>query len=235
MGADTSCIAGQRCSRAPAADLEGALTLLFADLAVRLDQCLAAMSAVAPMDIPADAPVIRAQESNGNADQEQDEAALVRLMDTYGSAVLRVCYLYLRDYDQAQDAAQTTFLKVWKNLHTLREGATEKAWVMAIAANTCKSVRRSREFRLYAKNTPFDQLPEPTAEDKLPDDTVLNAVFSLPDKYREVVVLHYYQGLPLTEVAQILHIPHASVRTRLHRARKLLVPVLKGWYLGDDE
>ncbi len=159
---------------------------------------------------------------------------LRRIMDAYGSSVLRVCYLYLKDYALAQDAAQTTFLKVWRALDTLREGATEKAWVMRIAANTCKSMLKSREFRQYAKNMPLDQFPEPAAEDGLPDDTVLQAVLALPDKYREIVVLHYYQGLPLTEVAQIVRIPQASVRTRLHRARKMLYPLLKGWYFGDE-
>ena len=60
-------------------------------------------------------------------------------------------------------------------------------------------------------------------------------MLSLPDKYRDVVILHYYQGLPATEVARALRLPQATVRTRLHRARLLLEPMLKGWYLNDDE
>lgn len=162
------------------------------------------------------------------------EAKLQQLMETHGSNVLRVCFLYLRDYALAQDAAQTTFMKVWQALDTLRSGTTEKAWVMRITVNTCRNILKSRDYRLYARNTPLDQLPEPTAEDPLPDDTVLQAVLSLPDKYREIVVLHYYQALNLTEVAEILQLPPASVRTRLHRARKLLHPKLKGWYFDDE-
>ncbi len=171
---------------------------------------------------------------NASVPGDISEARLQRLMDAHGNTVLRVCYLYLRDYALAQDATQTTFLKVWQALSTLREGATERAWVMRIAVNTCKNIRKSRDYRLYAKNTPLDQLPEPTAEDSLPDDTVLTAVMTLADKYREVVVLHYYQGFSLVEVADILGLPQASVRTRLHRARKLLHPLLKGWYFGNE-
>ncbi len=165
---------------------------------------------------------------------ESAEERLTRLMQTYGSSVLRVCYLYLKDHSLAQDAAQTTFVKAWQALQTLREGSTEKAWLMKIAVNTCKTTLRSREYKLYAQSPDMDDLPEPAAEDELPDNTVLNAVLLLPEKYREVVMLHYYQGLPSPTVAKILKLPQATVLTRLHRARKILESQLKGWYLNDE-
>ena len=172
------------------------------------------------------------------------DAVLSRLMAKQGDNVLRVCYLYLKDYPLAQDATQTTFLKVWEAL-SRPSAATralfavpaspdaapqEKAWLMRIAVNTCKNTLKSREFRLYARSTPLDELPEPGYCDALLDDTVLRAVLSLEEKYRVVVVLHYYQMMPLTDVAAALRLPQTTVRTRLHRARKLLQPMLKGWY-----
>ena len=168
------------------------------------------------------------------APSENDEYRLTRLMNAYGSAVLRVCYLYLKDHALAQDAAQTTFFKAWQALKTLREGSTEKAWLMRIAVNTCKTMLRSHEYRLYAQSPDMDELPEPATQDEHADSTVLSAVLALPEKYREVVMLHYYQGLNGPEVARILHIPQATVLTRLHRARKLLETELKGWYLNDE-
>ncbi|MBQ8554960.1 MAG: sigma-70 family RNA polymerase sigma factor [Clostridia bacterium] len=161
------------------------------------------------------------------------EAMLTRIMDVYGSSVLRVCYLYLRDYALAQDAAQTTFMKVWQSLDTLRSGATEKAWVMRIAVNTCKNMLKSRDYRQYAYAVDFSSLPEPAAEAVLPDDTVLRAVLGLPEKYRMPVVLHYYQSLSLKEAAQVLETPQVTVRTRLHRARHLLYEQLEGWYFDE--
>lgn len=165
---------------------------------------------------------------------ETDEERLTRLMETYGSNVLRICYLYLKDHALAQDAAQTTFVKAWQALRTLRDGSTEKAWLMRIAVNTCKTTLRSREYRLYAQSPDMDELPDPAVEDVHPDNTVLNAVMALPEKYREVVMLHYYQGLSSPAVARILKLPQATILTRLHRARKLLESQLKGWYLSDE-
>ena len=165
---------------------------------------------------------------------ENDEQRLTQLMERYGSCVLRVCYLYLKDHALAQDAAQTTFIKAWRSLATLRDTATEKAWLMRIAVNTCKSTLRSPEYRLYAQSPDMEALPEPAAMDTHPDNTVLVTVMQLPEKYRDVVILHYYQGLHSPEIAKILRIPQATVLTRLHRARKLLESELKGWYLGDE-
>lgn len=166
--------------------------------------------------------------------QENTEERLTRLMNSYGSSVLRVCYLYLKDHTLSQDAAQTTFLKAWQALPSLRDNASEKAWLMRIAVNTCKTMLRSSEYRMYAQNPDMDELPEPSINPEQPDNTVLAAVMALPDKYREVVTLHYYQGLGSAEVARILHLPQATVLTRLHRARKLLESELKGWYQSDD-
>ncbi|MGN1367526.1 MAG: sigma-70 family RNA polymerase sigma factor [Aristaeellaceae bacterium] len=165
---------------------------------------------------------------------ESTEERLTRLMQAHGDSVLRICYLYLKDHALAQDAAQTTFVKAWQALHTLRDDAMEKAWLMRIAVNTCKSILRSREYRLYAQSPDMEELPEPSQEDSLPDATVLNAVLSLPEKYREVIMLHYYQGLSSPVIAKVLKLPQATILTRLHRARKLLASQLKGWYMDDE-
>ena len=162
------------------------------------------------------------------------DTMLTRLMETYGTNVLRVCFLYLHDHALAQDAAQTTFLNAWRSLDRFRADASEKTWLMTIAVNTCRSILRSREFRHYAHGADPDNLPEPSVDPILPDGTVARTVLSLPTKYREVVILHYYQNLSTLEVAHALRIPEATVRTRLHRARRLLEPMLKGWYLNDE-
>ena len=162
------------------------------------------------------------------------DALLTRLMETHGTSVLRVCFLYLHDHGLAQDAAQSTFLNAWKALDRFRADASEKTWLMAIAVNTCRTILRSREYRLYATGADPEHLAEPAEDPILPDGTVAQAVMSLPHKYREVLILHYYQNLPTADVARALHVPEATVRTRLHRARRMLEPLLKGWYLNDE-
>lgn len=166
--------------------------------------------------------------------QESKEDKLQRLMEAHGTSVLRVCYLYLKDHALAQDAAQTTFFKAWQALHTLRSSATEKAWLMRIAINTCKTMLRSPEYRLYAHRPDLNDMPEIAAEDETRDDTVLRAVMALPEKYREVVLLHYYQGFSSADTARALHLTQSTVLTRLHRARKHLESALKGWYFDNE-
>ena len=169
-----------------------------------------------------------------NPPRENPEECLTRLMQTYGTQVLRVCYLYLHDHALAQDAAQTTFMKAWQALHTLRNINTEKAWLLRIAINTCKTMLRSPEYRLYAQSPDLDELSVPGDAAPMADHTVLQAVLALPEKYREVVVLFYYQGLSSQDIARSLRIPQATVLTRVRRARKLLESELKGWYLSDE-
>ena len=176
---------------------------------------------------------VRRMEKVCRTDAERD-ARLTQLMETHGTSVLRVCLLYLHDHALAQDAAQNTFLKAWQALHTLRSSETERSWLMAIAINTCRTMLRSPEYRLYARSIDLTSLPEPASDAHIPDRTVTRAVLSLPTKYREVVILHYYQTLPTPDIARALRIPAATVRTRLQRARKLLEPMLKGWYLSDE-
>ena len=165
---------------------------------------------------------------------DEKDVMLTRLMETYGTNVLRVCFLYLHDHALAQDAAQTTFLKAWKALDRFRADAPEKTWLMTISVNTCRSMLRSREYRLYAHGADMENIPEPSVDPVLPDGTVARAVIALPPKYREVIILHYSQNLPTADVAQALRIPEATVRTRLYRARRMLEPELKGWYLSDE-
>ena len=161
------------------------------------------------------------------------ERTLERLMKEYGDSVMRVCYLFLKDRQLAQDAAQDTFVKVWKAIDSLRTGDSEKAWIMRIAVNTCKDVLRSRYFRMVDRSISTDELPEAVSQDKVSDDTVLREVLALPDKYREPVVLHYYQELSTDETAAALRLPSATVRTRLRRARDLLKTRLKEWYFDE--
>ena len=99
---------------------------------------------------------------------------------------------------------------------------------MRIAANVCKTELKSRPSRI----------PEQAAEAGIPaqdpDDTVYRAVTALPDSYRLPVVLFYYQGFSVREIAGMLRLPGATVRTRLARARSRLKDELKGWYTDDE-
>ena len=165
---------------------------------------------------------------------EDRECALERLMAEYGDQVMRTCLLYLQRRQLAEDASQETFIRAWRALDRLQSKETEKAWLLKIAVNVCKSELRSRSRRIPEAKVTEDEVPENGREDQYPDRTVFNAVISLPLRYRSPVILYYYQGLPVSDIAGILHIPGATVRTRLSRARALLRNQLEGWYFDDE-
>ena len=165
---------------------------------------------------------------------EDRECALERLMAEYGDQVMRTCRLYLQRRQLAEDASQETFIRAWRALDRLQSKETEKAWLLKIAVNVCKSELRSRSRRIPEAKVTEDEVPENGREDQYPDRTVFNAVNSLPLRYRSPVILYYYQGLPVSDIAGILHLPGATVRTRLSRARALLRNELEGWYFDYE-
>ncbi len=153
-----------------------------------------------------------------------------RLMDSYGDGILRLCYLFLRDRALAEDAAQETFVRAWQHYGTFQGQAHEKTWLSAIAVNLGRNLLRSP---WHSRRVDLPAMAEPAAEDAdRSDDTVVRAVLALPKKYREVVVLYYYQEWSTAEIARVLGIPQGTVTVRLKRARDRLRPCLEGWYHG---
>ena len=150
------------------------------------------------------------------------------LIDAYGDDVLRLCLLYLGDRQLAEDAFQVTMVKAWRQLPGFRGESGAKTWLCRIAANTCRDTLRSGWFRQMRKSQPieslFDLAAPPQQDDASPD--VRGAVLALPGKYREVVVLYYFEDMKLREIAELLKLPINSVSTRLRRARKLLAEAL---------
>ena len=156
-----------------------------------------------------------------------------RLMEQYGSSLLRMSTLYLKDADLAQDAVQETFIKAYRHLQDYRGESSEQTWLTAICINICRDMLRSAWFRRRSR-TPVELLPERPADFAFPDSTVLTEVMRLPAKYREVILLRYYEGLKLKEVASALHLSCGRVRSRLSKANDILRDRLKEWYYNEE-
>ena len=163
----------------------------------------------------------------------QDEDGFARLIDDWGDRLLRLCTLYLGDVHLAEDAVQETLLKAWRNADRFRGGGSEMTWVTRIAINVCKSYLRSPWHRRRVPPQAMDTLSTPAPQ--APDDTLPRTIMALPVKYREVVILYYYQEFKAYEIAQLLHISVSTVTVRLSRARKALREELKGWYYDEEE
>ncbi len=162
------------------------------------------------------------------------QSVLERLMSQYGTALLRMCCLYLRDYSLAEDAVQETFLKAYAKLNTFRGDCSEQAWLMKIAINTCRDMLRSAWMRHNDRYADLSALPEDVYNPDPPDSTVIQAVSALPSHMREAVLLRYYQGMKLDDVAQALRTTRSGTKHLLKQANKLLRKQLEGWYYDEE-
>lgn len=152
------------------------------------------------------------------------EAELARMMRTHGNQLVGLCTGLLRDPMLAQDMVQETFIKAYKHMDSFRgenEGS-EKAWLTRIAVNLCRDYQRSRWFRFVDRSVSFDMLPEQSGPVEESHLELYQAITQLPHKYREVILLHYYQELDAGEIAQILGVSLSSVYRRLEKARTKL-------------
>lgn len=166
-------------------------------------------------------------------DRDEREQWLEEAMKRWEQSLLRTCYAYLGDVALAEDAVQETFLKAWKGYGRFRKASSEKTWLMRIAINTCKDVRRSAYFRHTDRSISLDQLPEGEVPFVMEDDTLTRAVMNLKPQWKEAVLLCWYQQLTVEETAQTLRVSKAVIYSRLRQAKKHLQKELEGWYHED--
>jgi RNA polymerase sigma-70 factor (ECF subfamily) len=159
---------------------------------------------------------------------------------------LRMC----RDAADAEDTVQETFLNVFRYLKNFRYETKFKNWLYRVAASTCIKKRRKSKFAPERELSLDEFFPQDEAEvpdqvpkwalrplDKLLNDELLDqineAIFTLPEKYRLVIVLRDIEGFSTAETAQILNLSDANVKVRLHRARLFLRDKLKGYFENE--
>lgn len=135
-----------------------------------------------------------------------DENQLERWISSYGTDVLKMCYVYLSDNALAQDAMQDTFLKVWRKMNTFR-GQTEreaKAWILRIAVNTCWDYHCTAWMRRVSLEREIESIPEPVSPISQPSRELFLAVMALPPKLKQPVWLYHYEGMNQAECAALL-------------------------------
>ena len=174
-----------------------------------------------------------------NMPENERRRTLTRLVEQHQGALLRVCYVILRDRELARDAVQETFLKAYESLGGFRGDCAERTWLMRIAMNTCRDMLRSGWLRHNDRRVTPEDLPLATNAPCDPDALGLMCeVMALPRKLREAVVLYYWQDMTVGEVARALGITHSSASFRLARARGKLRVMLEGRFdrgRSDDE
>lgn len=159
---------------------------------------------------------------------EGQQMDIETMIDTYGNDMLRLCLLYLGERQLAEDAFQTALIRAWRSLPGFRGESSVKTWLSRITVNVCRDTLRSGWFRMMKSSVSIDALTDLAAEPSAQDGEVTQAVLALPGRYREIIVLYYYEDMTLREIADALSIPINTVSTRLRRGRALLGDMLKG-------
>lgn len=160
-----------------------------------------------------------------------DEAAWNQLVEATYRDVYTLCLRILRDPNDAAEATQDAFLKVWRNLAGFRGEAAFETWLYRVASNAALSKHRSRKRRRTHETGVEDETlgafaasgsVESTAGARLELVDLERALGSLPEHYREAVVLRDVYGLSIQEIAKQMKISETAVKVRIHRARKKL-------------
>lgn len=175
-----------------------------------------------------------------------DREAFDRLVLHFKDRVFNLSYRMLGDYEEASDCAQETFVKVYRSLKDFRFEASFATWLYTIAANTCRNRLKSLEFRTRKQMVRIDPTetaddprtgveladPAPSALDRLArheqEIAVQQAIATLTEDQRTVVILRDIEGLSYEEIATITGYTLGTVKSKLARARQRLCEKLKG-------
>lgn len=131
--------------------------------------------------------------------------------------LFRIANSILRNYADAEDALSEAITKAYAKRHTLKQRDKFKFWLMKILVRECYAVRRTGKRMVYT-----DTLPETTPAPETPAKELWDIVTGLPDEFRVVVVLYYYEDISTRNIAKLLHISEGTVKSRLYRARERL-------------
>ena len=160
-----------------------------------------------------------------------DDEAFARLVELYQKPVYNLCYRMLGTSGDAEDAAQETFLRAYKNLKRYDQKRSFITWLLSIASHYCIDQLRKRRFNAFSMDDESNNWLEPPDPEKGPDavisekekqEQVQMLLDKLSPKDRAAVVMRYWYEYSYEEIAQELSLTVSSVKSRLHRARREL-------------
>ena len=164
--------------------------------------------------------------------QQGDETAFEALIRLHEKKIYTLCRRMFGDEEVALEAAQDTFLAVWRGIGSYRADAAFSTWLYRLATNACldllrREKRRGGEVSLddeEARLDPADTAPQPeeAAEREETRRMVREGLYALPDNYRQVLVLRELEQLSYTEIAEAARLDVGTVKSRISRARTAL-------------
>lgn len=148
----------------------------------------------------------------------------VLIYNRYIDMIYRVCFSFLKNKEDTEDAVQSVFVKYLKIAKKFENDHHEKAWFIVTSSNICKDMLR-QSWRHNISVDTYDTIPD---TENPTDNDVYMAILDLPYKYKTVVYLYYYEGYKTHEIAEMLHKPSSTIRNHLTEARRHLKKILGG-------
>lgn len=142
--------------------------------------------------------------------------------DKYKNTVYSVIFNYVRNYDDASDLTQETFIRLLESGKKFESDEHLKAWLIRVAINSSKNHLK------YVSRFSDEEVPEiPYVDDSIENSYLLNAVMSLPEKYRVPIHLFYFEDLTNRQIGDLLGCPEATIKIRIKRGREKLRKILE--------
>lgn len=152
--------------------------------------------------------------------------SIQNVVQVYGNTLFRLCYVMLGNREDAEDAVQETIIKYMQKAPDFASPEHEKAWLLATAKNQCRDMLR---FRLRHPQIHIGDLKESPWDPS--DSGILEALMSLPEKFRLVLTLYYVEEYAIAEIAGIIQKTPSAVKMRLQKGRRLLEAKYRKEYL----
>ncbi len=160
----------------------------------------------------------------------RSEEEVNRAVETYADMVRRICFYHLKNEADTEDVFQNVFLKYMLYDGVFQSSEHEKAWLLRVAINDCKDILKS----FFRRNmVPLQAVKELEADIPQNHQEVLEAVLSLPKRYKDVIYLHYFEGYTAAEIGRILGKKENTVYSLLSRGRGMLKKELGGDGIGE--
>lgn len=150
------------------------------------------------------------------------------MYDKYGKLLFRIAYAILCNREDAEDAVQDTFYKYLVKQPLFRDEEHERAWLLRVISNRSKDILRRRKIRTtlsLEEIEDYEIAPEQA--------TILQDLFSLPEKYKMILILHYLEDMSVQDIARSENLSPSAVKMRLARGREMLRNITEGRGQGD--
>lgn len=148
------------------------------------------------------------------------------IMHTYGNMLFRLCLITLGNASDAEDVVQETFIKYLQKAPEFENHEHEKAWLITVATNKCKDILR---FKKRHPVVDIDEINEFTSDTT--DKGILDALMTLPDKFRIALVLYYVEEYSIEDIARVIGKTPSAVKMRLQKGRRLLEEAYRKEYM----